>query len=197
VVPLAGGDRLGDGGVVEVEAVAGHEQVEAGRVPSPDLEPVEGGQGDLDGRAGTDGGVPRSGTGEVGDRPCVAQSVAADRPGAVAEAEERGVRRLQGGAGERRPGSVDRRHQVGDGPLDPRDHPVDLGRQVRLVDEPLDAGHPVEQLVDRRHEVGHPAEAVPALEDVRCDERLGRGPQRLEERAASAGSAGGDERRRR
>ena len=58
---VAPGQQGADGGAVQVEPVAVDQHVDAGPVPAPHLEPVDGGQRDLDGQVGLDGGGPGAG----------------------------------------------------------------------------------------------------------------------------------------
>ena len=103
----------GDLGVGRVEPVAGDQQVQAGGVAAPHLEPVDGRQGDLDRPVGLEGGVARSRPvrrlvgvpgpgGQGGDLPGGPEAVGGDGPDGVLQADEGGVGRLQLGAGQRR-----------------------------------------------------------------------------------------------
>ena len=89
--------QLPDGGAVEVEPVVADEDVEAGAVAAPDLEPVDGGQRLLDGHVALGGRPGRLAAGQVGDRPGGADAVLLDRPDGVLEPGDGGVHGLDAG----------------------------------------------------------------------------------------------------
>ena len=73
------------------------QHVDPGRVPAPDLEPADGGQGHLDRQVGVDGRCSRRRPGQVGHRSGRAQPVDPERPHHVLEGHEHRVEPLDVG----------------------------------------------------------------------------------------------------
>ncbi len=121
-------------GRVEVETVAPHQQVQAGRVAAPHLEPVEGRQRLLHRGEHRDGGVAGVAAGQLVDGAGRAQPIAVDGPDRVLELDHRRVDRFEAGA------------PVGGDRID-----------VHPVEALVDGRHLVEQgpgpVLDRRHQL--------------------------------------------
>ena len=98
----------------DVEAMSLHEDVQPGRVAASHLEAIDARQRELHDMHGGDSGSTCTRTGEVGDRHRSPQTVAADRPAAVLQPDERLVESLEVGADQRAVPRVDPRLQVCD-----------------------------------------------------------------------------------
>ncbi len=149
--------KAGDGEAVDVEPVVADEDVQAGGVAAPHLEPVDGGQRLLDRRVGLGRSPARLTPGQVGHGAGGTDAVLLDGPRRVLEADHRGVHGLERG-GVPRPGPVPvetdpRRRASGRGPAgaveadveagldggdagdEGRAHALDLGQEPPVVDE--------------------------------------------------------------
>ena len=157
-VPAAGGDGGGHGRIAEVQAVAPHQQVQPSRVPAPDLEAVQGGQGLMDGQAR---GHRRLGAGVADEAPHRAgrpEAVPPQGPEAVADPDQIVVELFQLGG----PGG----HVAGvEAGLDLRDGLVEDGQVVlegvgegAVRQHQLEPGHPSEEGVGPGQPVGGPGE---------------------------------------
>ncbi|CAB5022681.1 unannotated protein [freshwater metagenome] len=123
-------------GVLHVQAVTPHEQVQTGRVPAPHLETIEDGQGLLNQQVPVQRRGPGISARQCLHRSCRAQAIVANGPRSILEANERRVRGLDHVSGDHTAGfeaSLERERQR----VDLVESRNDACRNLRMTDQSL------------------------------------------------------------
>ncbi len=161
----AGLELRGDARRLEVEVVARHEHVQAGRVAAADLQAVQRRQRDLDREVALErrrGGVRAR---EVVDRRGGGQAVADDGPACVLGGEQAGVEALDEGRVHVERGRVERRLRLLERRPDRRHRVAELRGQPGGAAQAVEARGAAQLVVERAELLGARADAVGVGED--------------------------------